>query len=93
MGEESKGKLQQFNYMKTKEDEAELQNSQFEASSTITGVNIIKKDNNFNNLLNGLSEKLNTIQKFNLGNDSDNEYDYQNTNEHIQFINQDPKDV
>jgi len=36
-------------------------------------VNIIKKDNNINNLLNGLSEKLNTIQKFNLGNDSDNE--------------------
>ena len=47
MGEESKGKLQQFNYMKTKEDEDELQKSYLEANSTITGVNIIKKDNNF----------------------------------------------
>lgn len=77
MGEELKGKLQQFNQKKTKEEEAALEKSKFEGSSITSANNTLKKDNNnnINKLLSGLSMKLNTIQKFNLGNDSDHEND------------------
>lgn len=69
MGKELKGKLQEFDYRKTKKEEEELEKEKFNDKNS--PYNTIKNGSNLNILLNGLSAKLNTIQKFNLGNDSD----------------------